>query len=191
MQKLVFATANPHKLREVQQILPEYIVLSLSDIGFDGDITEDAETLEGNALLKAKFVYEKFGLNCFADDTGLETEALGGRPGVHSARYAGEHKSPAENLQKLLDELKPHSNRNARFRTVIALIMNGKEYFFEGIVDGTIIEYPRGKEGFGYDPVFKPQGYHETFAQMPLHLKNQISHRARAVQKLTAFLKEF
>ncbi len=191
MQKIIFATANLHKLKEVQHILPDYSVLSLTDIGFRGDITEDAETLEGNALLKAKFVYEKFGLNCFADDTGLEVEALNGKPGVHSARWAGEHKSSADNLQKLLMELKPHTNRNARFRTVIALIMNGKEYLFEGIVNGTILEYSKGKEGFGYDPVFKPIGYSETFAEMPLYLKNQISHRSIAVKKLIAFLKEF
>lgn len=191
MQKIIFATANLHKLKEVQHIFPDYSVLSLTDIGFRGDITEDAETLEGNALLKAKFVYEKFGLNCFADDTGLEVEALNGKPGVHSARWAGEHKSSADNLQKLLMELKPHTNRNARFRTVIALIMNGKEYLFEGIVNGTILEYSKGKEGFGYDPVFKPIGYSETFAEMPLYLKNQISHRSIAVKKLIAFLKEF
>lgn len=187
--KLVFATNNKHKLEEVQAILPKEIELvNLKEINCHEDIPETAETLEGNAMQKALFVKEHYGLDCFADDTGLEVEALNNAPGVYSARYAGpEHDSKA-NMQKLLHELEGKSNRNARFRTVIALLLDGKEYLFEGIIEGTIIDQERGTAGFGYDPIFVPSGYDETFAEMGNEIKNTISHRALAVRKLADFL---
>ena len=190
--KLVFATNNQHKLEEVSAILGNSIeLLSLKDINCDTDIPETADTLEGNALLKAQYIYNNFGINCFADDTGLEIEALNNEPGVYSARYAGENKNPEANMLKVLDNLREKENRKARFRTVIALILNGKEYLFEGIVNGTIINEKRGESGFGYDPIFVPDTYSQTFAEMGNDIKNQISHRAEAVKKLTAFLSNY
>ncbi len=190
MRKLVFVTNNAHKLEEVRAILGENIeVLSLDDIGCHADIPETAETLEGNAALKAEYIYEHYGLDCFADDTGLEVEALDGAPGVYSARYAGGEGHDSEaNMKKLLKELEGKDNRRAQFRTAICLIESGKEYLFEGIVKGGIIEEKRGASGFGYDPVFVPEGYGETFAEMGGEEKNKISHRARAVQQLCAYL---
>lgn len=187
--KLVFATNNQHKLKEIQHILGAQIeLLGLSDIGCYEDIPETRETLEGNASQKAFFIYDKYGYNCFADDTGLEIEALNGRPGVYSARYAGEAKNSEANMGKVLAEMHKIKNRKARFRTVISLVIEGQETLFEGIVDGQILEEKRGIEGFGYDPVFQPDGYKETFAEMELGEKNKISHRARAVQKLVTYL---
>jgi XTP/dITP diphosphohydrolase len=187
--KLVFATNNPHKLKEIQPLLGEQITLvSLNDIGHLNDLPEEQETLEGNASQKAKYVYDHYGLNCFADDTGLEVEALNGMPGVYSARYAGDDKNPQANINKLLKELNGATNRKARFRTVISLIIDGREKRFDGIVNGEIIDYMRGTEGFGYDPIFKPEGYNITFAEMPLDEKNKISHRSRAINKLAEYL---
>ena len=189
MKKFVFATNNIHKLEEVKAIIGEKIeIFSLKDIGCEADIPETADTLEGNALQKARFVYEKYHKDCFADDTGLEVEALGGAPGVYSARYAGEAHNSEANMRKLLQELEGVENRKARFRTVFALILNGKEHLFEGIVNGEIIKTRRGTSGFGYDPVFVPEGYAQTFAEMGDALKNQISHRALGVRKLCKFL---
>ena len=184
---LIFATNNAHKLQEVSALLPTEI-LSLNDINCHDDIPETADTLEGNALLKARYVYEKFGFDCFADDTGLEVEALDNAPGVYSARYAGEQKNAEDNMNKLLLELQKKSNRKARFRTVIALILDGKEYLFEGEVKGTIEKEKRGNEGFGYDPIFTPDGYDKTFAELSIETKNTISHRGLAVAKLIDFL---
>jgi len=187
--KLVFATNNKHKLEEVENIISNNIeVISLSDINCHDDIPETEKTLEGNALLKAKYVKEKYGFDCFADDTGLEVEVLNNAPGVYSARYAGPDHNAEANMNKLLDALNNKENRKARFRTVIALILNGKEYIFEGIISGIIIDEKRGCAGFGYDPVFIPDGYNQTFAEMGNELKNTISHRALAVKKLAAFL---
>jgi len=187
--KLVFATNNKHKLEEVSAILPDSIKLvSLADIDCYDDIPETAETLEGNALQKAMYVKDHFGLDCFADDTGLEVEALNNAPGVYSARYAGPEHDAEANMEKMIRELKGKENRNARFRTVIALLLDGKEYYFEGIINGIIIDEKRGDAGFGYDPIFIPSGYDQTFAEMGNELKNKISHRALAVQKLAAFL---
>ena len=188
--KLVFATNNAHKLEEIRAIVGDKInLLSLSDIDCFGDIPETANTLEGNALMKAHFVYENYGLNCFADDTGLEVEALNGAPGVHTARYAyADHNDPEANTQKLLTELKGEVNRKARFRTAIALIVNGEEKVFEGVVEGEIPTCKRGTKGFGYDPVFIPEEMGQTFAELGVEVKNQISHRARAVEKLCAYL---
>jgi XTP/dITP diphosphohydrolase len=187
--KLVFATNNPHKLKEIQPLLGEQITLvSLNDIGHLNDLPEEQETLEGNASQKAKYVYDHYGLNCFADDTGLEVEALNGMPGVYSARYAGDDKNPQANINKLLKELNGATNRKARFRTVISLIIDGREKRFDGIVNGEIIDYMRGTEGFGYDPIFIPEGYNITFAEMPLDEKNKISHRSRAINKLAEYL---
>lgn len=190
IKKLVFATNNVHKLDEIRAILGDKIeVLSLKDINCDADIPETADTLEGNAALKAEYIYKNYGLDCFADDTGLEVEALGGAPGVYSARYAGGdgHDSEA-NMRKLLKELDGEQNRKAQFRTAICLIEQGEEHLFEGIVKGSIIEQKRGVSGFGYDPVFMPEGYEETFAEMGNAEKNKISHRARAVEKLCEYL---
>ena len=186
MKKFVFATNNIHKLREVAAIVGHQIeLLSLNDIGCHDDIPETSDTLEGNALLKARYVYERYHTNCFADDTGLEVEALGGAPGVYSARYAGEGHNSEENIKKLLHELEGKDNRKARFRTVFALIINGKEHLFEGIVRGEIIARKRGTSGFGYDPVFVPEGFTQTFAEMSDGQKNKISHRALAVGFVT------
>lgn len=189
MRKLVFATNNAHKLEEIRQILGDKIeVVSLADIGCTEEIAETADTLEGNALIKAKYVYERYGLSCFADDTGLEVHALGGAPGVYSARYAGEHCSPKDNIEKLLLAMTGESERRAAFRTVIALIDDGEQYLFEGLVRGTIEKSPAGTQGFGYDPVFRPEGYEHTFAELGAEVKNHISHRAIAVQQLAEWL---
>lgn len=185
---LIFATNNAHKLDEVRSILgSRFTIKSLKDIGCDADIPETADTLEGNALMKARFLYEKYGVDCFADDTGLEVTALGGAPGVHTARYAGNHDSEA-NMNKLLNELEKKSDRSAQFRTVIALIIEGKEFLFEGIVKGTIAKEKAGNGGFGYDPIFIPEGFSQTFSQMGNDSKNHISHRALAVEKLYNYL---
>lgn len=187
--KLVFATNNPHKLKEVSDILKEKVdIISLNDIQCHEDIPETADTLEGNALLKAKYIYNNYHLNCFADDTGLEIEALNNEPGVYSARYAGTDKNPEANMMKVLQQLENQSNRKARFRTVIALIMDGKTYLFEGIVNGTITKAKQGNAGFGYDPIFMPEGYEHTFAELGEEIKNNISHRAIAIKKLCDFL---
>lgn len=189
--KLVFATNNRHKLNEVRAIVGDKVeVLSLNDIGCHDDIPETADTLQGNALIKARYIYEKFRVDCFADDTGLEVEALDGAPGVFSARYAGEECDSEANMQKLLQNLTGKSNRNAQFRTVIALIIKGEEKLFNGIVKGTITEEKRGDSGFGYDPVFVPEGFSESFAQMSGDMKNSISHRYRATLELSNYLKE-
>lgn len=189
--KLVFATNNRHKLDEVRAIVGDRVeVLSLNDIGCYDDIPETADTLQGNALIKARYIHEKFGVDCFADDTGLEVEALDGAPGVYSARYAGKECDSEANMQKLLQNLTGKSNRNAQFRTVIALIIKGEEKLFNGIVKGTITEEKRGDSGFGYDPVFVPEGFSESFAQMSGDMKNSISHRYRATLELSNYLKE-
>ncbi len=189
MKDLVFATHNAHKLEEIRAILKEYNILGLNDINCHTDIIEDASTLEGNAIIKANFVTNNYNINCFADDTGLEVEALDGAPGVYSARYAGENCSYQDNVIKLLDALKDIENRKARFRTVIALNLDGRQYTFEGIVNGIITKEQNGEKGFGYDPIFLPDGYDMTFAEMPLEIKNKISHRGIATQKLIEFLK--
>ena len=187
--KMVVATNNAHKLKEIAAILGQEIeLLSLKDIQCFADIPETADTLEGNARQKAMYIYENYGMDCFADDNGLEVEALGGAPGVFSARYAGEGHDSEANMQKLLKELAGKENRKAQFRTVICLIRNGKEHLFEGIVKGEIIQEKRGGEGFGYDPIFVPEGYDLTFAELGDDVKNTISHRARAVEKLCQFL---
>jgi XTP/dITP diphosphohydrolase len=188
---LVFATHNENKLREVQLMLPENMKISgLKQIGCLEDIPETYPTLEGNALLKARYVFNHYGFNCFSDDTGLEIEALDGRPGVLSARYAGEGKNSDDNMDKVLAEMNDITHRKARFRTVIALIINNDEVLFEGIAEGEIIREKRGSQGFGYDPIFIPKGYDQTFAQMPLSEKNLISHRKKAFRKLAEFLTE-
>ncbi|HNT93083.1 MAG: non-canonical purine NTP diphosphatase [Bacteroidales bacterium] len=188
---LVFATNNKHKIREISDLLGDDVkILGLSDFNITGDIPEEAETLEENALYKARYVHDRTGMNVFADDTGLEVTALGGAPGVYSARYAGESKSFDDNIDKLLAELQGKEDRSARFRTVIALILDGKEYLFEGIIEGEIISERRGDGGFGYDPVFIARGYDRTFAEIPLREKNSISHRARAMRQLITFLDE-
>lgn len=188
--KLVFATNNSHKLEEVRQILGDrFEVLSLNDIGCHEDIPETGNTFQDNALQKARYVKEHYGYDCFADDTGLEVKALDGAPGVHSARYAGDHDSEA-NMIKLLQELEKKSDRSAQFRTVVALLLNGQEVLFEGIVTGKIAtERHYGESGFGYDPLFIPDGFTETFSQMSPESKNQVSHRGRAVRKLADYLK--
>ena len=191
MKKIVFATNNPHKLSEVRHILKDrYEVLGLADIGITEDIPETGETLSENASLKSGYVFRKTGMDCFSDDTGLEVDALDGRPGVYSARYAGEEGDAEKNLKKLLNELEGVNNRTARFKTVVSLIMDGVEYKFEGSVEGHILREKRGEAGFGYDPVFVPLGYELTFAEMPPALKNSISHRAKAIGKLMEFLKD-
>ena len=188
--QIVFATNNAHKLSEIRAILGQQMeILSLADIGCHDDIPETADTLEGNALIKARWVKERYGFDCFADDTGLEVEALGGGPGVHTARYAyPDRHDPVANTRKLLAELHDKDNRAARFRTVIALIQGTDEHLFEGIVEGHIATEERGTEGFGYDPVFAPEGGEKTFAELGVEAKNCISHRARAVKKLADFL---
>ncbi|MCG0295167.1 non-canonical purine NTP diphosphatase [Phocaeicola vulgatus] len=190
-KKLVFATNNAHKLDEISSILGEKVeLLSLKDIHCHVDIPETADTLEGNAMLKAEYIYKNYGLDCFADDTGLEVEALNGAPGVYSARYAGGEEHNAEaNMQKLLQNMQGVQNRKAQFRTAICLILDGKKHLFEGIVKGEIIKEKRGSSGFGYDPIFVPEGYTKTFAEMGNETKNKISHRALAVEKLCRFLK--
>lgn len=187
--KLVFATNNLNKIKEIKALIPDHIeLLSLNDIGCKEDIPETSPTIEGNALQKAQYVKEKYGYDCFADDTGLEVKALDGAPGVYSARYAGDQKNNEENIDKLLQELSDKSDRTARFKTVIALILDGEEHSFEGICEGEILKKRIGEEGFGYDPVFQPIGYSKTFAEMSLKEKSEISHRGRATRKLIEFL---
>lgn len=189
--KLVFVTNNRHKLQEVKAIVGDRVeILSLSDIGCCDDIPETADTLQGNALIKARYISEKYGVNCFADDTGLEVDALDGAPGVYSARYAGEECNSEANMQKLLQNLTGKSERSAQFRTVIALIINGDEKLFNGVVKGRISTEKLGDSGFGYDPIFIPEGFSESFAQMSAEQKNSISHRFRATEKLSNYLKE-
>lgn len=187
--KLVFATHNSNKAKEIQSLLTDdFQILTLTEINCLDEIPETAETLEGNSLLKAKFVSDNFNLNCFADDTGLEIDALKGRPGVYSARYAGEEKNAEANMNLVLSEIENESNRKAQFRTVITLIFNDKTHIFEGIVRGEMCTEKRGSDGFGYDPIFIPEGQTRTFAEMTLEEKNQQSHRARAFEKMIAFL---
>ena len=189
MRTLIFSTNNKHKIHEVREIIGSDIVLkSLADVGLEGDIPETADTLQGNALQKAQWVWERTGTDCFAGDTGLEVEALGGAPGVYSARYAGEHCSFDDNINKLLAALEGKTNRRACFRTVICLIEQGVPRYFEGRVDGVILTERYGKEGFGYDPIFMPDRFAVSFAEMPLEVKNKISHRGLAVQKLCEYL---
>lgn len=188
---MIFVTNNTHKLQEVSAMLDGKMALqSLRDIGCTDDIPETADTLEGNALMKARYIHERYGTDCFADDTGLEVAALNGAPGVYSARYAGPGHDSEANMQKLLTNLEGKSDRRAQFRTVIALIKEGKEYLFEGIVTGTILEEREEGEGFGYDPIFRPDGYDHSFARLGDEVKNRISHRAHAVEKLVEFLKQ-
>lgn len=188
--KLVFATNNLNKLAEVQKMLPNSIeLLSLKDINCFDDIEETATTLEGNAQIKANYITEKFGYNCFADDTGLEVEALNGKPGVYSARYAGEPANAENNMQKLLTALNNKTDRNAQFRTSICLNLDGKQILFDGVCKGTILTSKQGEQGFGYDPIFQPEGYNKSFAEMASEEKNKISHRGLAIQHLVAFLK--
>ncbi len=187
--KLVFATNNGHKLREIRHLLGDSItLLSLGELDISGDIPENEPTLEGNAMHKARYIHRMLNMNVFADDTGLEIDTLNGLPGVNSARFAGESKDSNANIEKVLSLMGNTLNRNARFRTVIALIMDGKEHLFEGMVEGIIIKEKRGNDGFGYDPVFIPEGGKRTFAQMSLDEKSRISHRARAFEKLKMFL---
>lgn len=186
--KLIFATNNNNKLQEIRHILNhKYELLSLKDIGFHDDIEETESTIKGNSELKADFIFNKYKINCFADDTGLEIEALNGEPGVYSARYAGDNHDSQANMQKVLSKLEGIENRNAKFITVITLIYDNKKYFFEGVVNGTITTEKTGEHGFGYDPIFLPNGYSKTFAELSSELKNTISHRALAVKKLTDF----
>ena len=191
MINLVFATNNLHKVDEVKHKLNGlFSIQTLQEIGCHEDIPETADTLEGNAMQKARYLHEKYGCDCFADDTGLEVEALNNAPGVYSARYAGEARNAEANMEKLLNELSGQTNRKARFRTVIALILDGEEYLFEGAITGQILEKRQGNEGFGYDPIFLPDGHEKSFAQLSMAEKNTISHRGCAVDKLLAFLKE-
>lgn len=186
---IVFATQNQHKTKEVKMIAGKNLsILNLKDIGCTEDIPETENSLKGNALQKAEFIYQRYGFDCFADDTGLEIDALEGRPGVFSARYAGEHCSFADNVNKVMAEMEGVENRRAAFKTVIALIVKGEKYFFEGMVSGEIIKTPCGYSGFGYDPIFQPDGYSKTFAELGDEEKNRISHRAIAMQKLLDFL---
>lgn len=188
--KICFATNNKKKIEEVKAALgPEFTIVSLEEVGCHEELPETGDTLDHNAFQKACYVFDHYGVDCFADDTGLEVEALDGAPGVYSGRYAGEPRSDERNLEKLLREMHGITNRKARFRTVIALIQGGKEYAFEGVADGEIIKEKTGSGGFGYDPVFKPTGYDKTFAELSMEEKNQISHRGKAVQALIKFLK--
>lgn len=189
--QLVFASNNSNKILEIQSMLPETIeILSLESIGCHEEIQETADSIEGNAIMKANYITQKYGYNCFADDTGLEVTALNGEPGVYSARYAGEQRNADDNMNKLLTALSDKSNRKAQFKTVIALNINGKQYLFTGIAQGEITIEKSGNQGFGYDPIFKPEQYEETFAQLPLEIKNKISHRGKATLQLIDFLKK-
>lgn len=191
MKTLCFATNNNHKTEEIRALLgPFFLLQNLKDIGCSEDLPETQPTIEGNALQKANYVFDNYQVSCFADDTGLEVEALDGQPGVFSARYAGEQRSDHDNINLLLSKLSGKKNRKARFKTVISWIDNGKKESFEGIVTGTIVDTPQGSKGFGYDPIFMPDGYEKTFAEMELDEKNLISHRAIAVKKLVNFLRE-
>ena len=188
--QLIFATHNKNKLKEVNSLIPKSIeLLSLDDINFNSEIEETASTIEGNALLKAKTIFQKTNINCFADDSGLIVDALNGEPGVFSARYAGIQKNDDANMNKLLENLHYETNRNAHFKTIMALIIGGKEYLFEGKIEGKIITKKLGTNGFGYDPIFIPNGYNETFSQLDAETKNTISHRAKALKKMLEFLK--
>jgi len=190
MQQLVFATNNHHKIEEVlAKIGHQFIILSLDDIGCTDDIEETGTTFAANASIKSHYIYSKYQLSCFGDDSGLEIDALNGEPGVYSARYAGKHGDHQANMDKVLTLLNAQTNRKARFKTVISLVLDGKEHFFEGTVEGTIRNQRSGSQGFGYDPIFQPDGYTITFAEMTMQQKNAISHRARAVEKMIAFLK--
>lgn len=191
MIKLVFATNNKHKLDEIKNLIGnDFKILSLKEINCLEDIPETKNTLEGNASLKAFYIYNKYKINCFADDTGLEIDALNGRPGVYSARYAGDEHDFEKNMNKVLKELQGITNRKARFRTVVSLIINGKETLFEGIVNGNMLYEKKGEKGFGYDPIFQPKGYKRSFAEMSLNEKNKISHRGKAIRKLVEYLKK-
>jgi XTP/dITP diphosphohydrolase len=186
---LIFATSNQNKVLEIQKILPKkFNIKSLKDLNYFEDIPENETTIEGNAIFKAKYIYEKFNINVFADDTGLEVEALNGEPGVHSARYAGTTRNSEKNIKKLLKNLKNIKNRNARFKTVIALIIDNKLHIFSGIVEGYILDSPKGNNGFGYDPIFCPNGFDKSFAELTLKEKNLISHRSLAMKKLIDFI---
>ncbi|MCL2098787.1 MAG: RdgB/HAM1 family non-canonical purine NTP pyrophosphatase [Bacteroidales bacterium] len=190
--KLIFATANQHKAEEVRALLGRaFTLLTPNDLGYTEDIPETGNTLEDNALEKARFIWKKFGLPCFSDDTGFEVEALNGAPGVFSARYAGEARDPKANMQLVLREMEGKTLRTARFRCVVALIMEGKETCFEGMVNGSILTAPQGEQGFGYDPVFRPDGYDCSFAELDLEEKNKISHRGQAISKLVDFLRQY
>ena len=187
--KIVFASNNKNKIQEIQSMLPDTIqIVSLESIGCFEEIPETADTIEGNAILKANYITQKYGFDCFADDTGLEVEALNGDPGVYSARYAGEQRNADDNMNKLLEELLDKPNRNAQFKTVIALNLKGKQYLFTGIASGEITLEKKGTGGFGYDPIFKPTNYDETFAELSLAVKNEISHRGKATKALLDFL---
>jgi XTP/dITP diphosphohydrolase len=189
--KIVFATNNANKIHEIQSMLPKSIeIISLESIGCHEEIPETADTIEENAIMKANYVTKKYGYDCFADDTGLEVEVLNGEPGVYSARYAGEQKSAEDNMDKLLVNLENSTNRNAQFKTVITLNLKGKQYLFTGIAKGVITLEKNGNQGFGYDPIFRPEGYQETFAQLSLETKNTISHRGKATLELIAFLNQ-
>ena len=188
IKKIVFSTGNPNKLKEIKSAIKSFEIVGLKDLKITEKIPETGDTLKKNALQKAKYVYDKTGLDCFSDDTGLEIEALNYRPGVYSAMYAGPDCNAENNMRKVLKELEGKTNRNAQFKTVIALILQGKEYFFEGVVKGEILKEKKGKDGFGYDPIFRPVGYKESFAEMSIAQKNEISHRGLAVKKLVNFL---
>ena len=190
--KLVFASNNINKIKEIQLLVPSTIeILSLEDIDCFNEIPETATTIEGNAILKANYVTQHYGYNCFADDSGLEIEALNGAPGVFSARYAGEPKDDEKNIQKVLENLKNTANKKANFKTVICLNLNNTQHLFTGVVNGKIIEKPKGKNGFGYDPIFIPEGYLQTFAELSINEKSKISHRAIAISKMIQYLKNF
>ena len=188
VKKIVFATGNHNKLKEIKSAINSFEIIGLKDLGITDEIPETGNTLKKNALQKAKYIYNKTGLDCFSDDTGLEIEALNYRPGVYSAMYAGADCNAENNILKVLQELDEYTNRKAQFKTVIALILQGKEYFFDGVVSGVILKEKSGKDGFGYDPIFRPIGYEESFAEMTIDQKNEISHRGMAVKKLLHFL---
>jgi len=188
VKKIVFATGNPNKLKEIKSAINSFEIVGLKDLGITEEIPETGDTLKKNALQKAKYVYEKTGFDCFSDDTGLEIEALNLRPGVYSAMYAGADCNAENNMRKVLAELGETPNRTAQFKTIIALILQGEEYFFEGVVKGEILKEKTGKDGFGYDPIFRPLEYKESFAEMSVAQKNEISHRGLAVKKLVEFL---
>ena len=188
VKKIVFATGNPNKLKEIKSAINSFEIVGLKDLRVTEEIPETGDNLKKNALQKAKYVYDKTGLDCFSDDTGLEIEALDCRPGVYSAMYAGPDCNAENNMQKVLREIEESPNRAAQFKTVIALILNGEEYFFEGVVSGKILKEKSGEDGFGYDPIFRPVGYEKSFAEMSIAQKNEISHRGLAVKKLVKFL---
>jgi XTP/dITP diphosphohydrolase len=188
VKKIVFATGNPNKLKEIRSAISSFEIVGLKDLRITEEIPETGDTLKKNSLQKAKYVYEKTGLDCFSDDTGLEIEALNYRPGVYSAMYAGPDCNAESNMRKVLKELEESTSRKAQFKTVIALILDGKEYFFEGAIKGDILKEKTGNDGFGYDPIFRPIGYKESFAEMSIAQKNEISHRGLAVKKLVKFL---